>query len=222
MEKSESMERSTWTKIAFGLLIAAIAARIILGFFPVPLPAEPYSADGQDGVLQTVTITEIRRCFFAVSADGSGCYYYIVKTSDGAEGYLKTSGNYQDQSLVQPPEKDSDRLENFSYWLTLTGMSVRLPDSAAGTLEEQTRFWEKITFLPSYLESAGGRVQDAYAPFSGKVALDIDYTEITKDNPACLWASIACGVFFVWLMALLLAEYFSGSRGRKQAEDEKD
>ncbi|MBP5230108.1 MAG: hypothetical protein ILO68_00100 [Clostridia bacterium] len=164
-------------------------------------------------------MTEIRRCFFAV-ATGSSAYYYIVKMPDGSEGFLKTAGNYEDQILTKPPENESDRSDGTDYWLTLKGMSIRMPDSAAGTAEEQVRFWEKITFLPSYLESAGRNVQSAYAPFSGKTALDIDYKQTTKDNPACLWVNIACGVFFVWLVALLLAERFAGSgRGRKQNRD---
>ncbi|MBQ3935037.1 MAG: hypothetical protein II715_04395 [Clostridia bacterium] len=214
------MDRSTWTKIAFGLLIAAIVARLVLGFFPVPLPTEPYSPDGEPGVLQETTITEIKRCFFAVSPGSSGDYFYLVKTSDGKEGFVKSSGNFEDQVLVQPPENDSDRLDGISYWVRLTGMSVKLPDSAAGTSEEQSRFWEKITFIPSYLETFGGNVHEAYAAFSGKTALDINYKDVTKENPACFWVSIVCAVFFVWLVALLLAEYFSGSRRNRRKKGE--
>lgn len=212
------MEKSTWVKIASGLLIAAVAARLILSFFPVPLPIADYTADGQAGELQGFTITELQRCFSALSYDGKASWFYRVRLKDGSEGFLKSSGNYVDEKLVEPPEKEEDREQDVSYWLDLTGMSVRMPDSAAGTTDEQTRFWESITFVPAYLEANGGNVASAYEPFRGKTALDIDYTKTTEDNPACIWVNILCACLFLWVLALLLSDYISIRKKKKEPE----
>ncbi|MBO4366344.1 MAG: hypothetical protein J5843_01670 [Clostridia bacterium] len=215
------MEKSTWVKIVSGLLIAAVIARIILAFFPVPLPIADYSADGTPGELQGLTVTEIERCFTALSYDGKACWFYRIRLKDGSEGFLKSSKNFLTEKLTEPPANDEDRDPAVSYWADVTGMSVRLPDSAAGTTEEQTRFWESITFVPEYLEANDGNVNKAYEPFRGKVALDMDYTTTTEDNPACLWVNILCAVLFVWVLALLLSEYISIRRRPKEPEPDE-
>ena len=215
------MEKSTWVKIASGLLLAAIVARIILAFFPVPLPIADYSSDGEPGELQGLTVTEIERCFSALSYDGKASWFYRIRLKDGSEGFLKSSNNYKTETLAEPPENKEDWDPSLSYWADVTGMSVKLPDSAAGTTEEQTRFWESITFVPEYLEKYGGNVNQAYEPFRGKVALDTDYDKTTEDNPACLWVNILCAVLFIWVLALLLSEYFSIRRRPKEPEAEE-
>ena len=215
------MERSTWVKIASGLLIAAIVARVILAFFPTELPVGEYRSDGTAGELQGMTITEIRRCFSALSYEGKVSWFYRVRLTDGSEGFLKTSGNYLDEVMTEPPANDEDRVDGVSYWYPVTGMSVQLPDSAAGTTEEQMRFWESVVFVPSYLEENGGNVNQAYEPFRGKIALDADYDKLTEDNPACIWVNILCAVLFLWVLALLLTEYVSIRRKPKtDAEDQ--
>lgn len=212
------MERTTWAKIAFGLLLAALAARLILAFFPTHLPLEPYNPDAEGGELQETTITSIERCFSAVSMDGKVCYYYRVRTVEGEEGFLKTAVNCINEELVEPPENDEDRKDDVHYWQHVTGMAVKLPDTASSSAEDQTRFWEIVTFDSAYLERFGGNVRDAYAAFSGKAALDIDYSKLTVDNPACLWVNLLCLALFIWMVALLLAEYFSGRSPRKKDE----
>lgn len=216
------MERTDKVKIALAVLIAALLARVILGFFPTPLAFAPYTASGEGGVLEETTVTDLRLCFSAVSVDGTVGYYYLIHTEDGVSGFLKSSEKYISESLEPLPPEGTEKDPAKHYYYHATGISVILPNSSSGTVTEQASFWEIITFENDYLTEHNGDVVSAFAPFCSAVALDMSYTDTTENNPACFWVSLVCLAAFIWMLVLLLAEYFSGRRMKKKSGDEPE
>ena len=187
------MERTDKAKIVLVILLVLLLARLILGFFPVPLEFSPYTGAGEASALQETDVKEIRYCFGAERLKNVPLYFHRIVTADGADGVLISTTKYRTETLEEP--------------VHVTGITTRMPKDPE---EERTKQqnWSKLVFEKEYLLECGSEAA-AYEPFGNALALDLTFSDTTEDNPACLWVSIAAFAAFCCLLALLLAEYVS-------------
>ncbi len=199
------MERTDKVKIALGILLVALAVRLLLGFFPIPLDFAPYDNRSETGQLQTVSFTAIRLCMTVKQENTGAMYYYLLRTEDEQDGLLASSTLYFDETFSEP--------------VVFTGITVVLPDPDAVAPDAEAAFYAKFTFAEDFLKEHEGEAAEAYRTVQGLTALDATFQDKTKENPACFWVSLAAAAAFCWMLALLLREYLNGRRKKAPAKE---
>lgn len=198
------MERTGKVKIALAVTVTALLIRCILHYlFPIPLEFASYDGAGESGQLQTLTATDIRY-LFAYAAEGQKArYFYRVHTQDGAEGILLSDVKYYNETFEEP--------------VRFTGCTLRLPEPPEAGSADKRRFLEALTAEPGYQQECGLDAEGIYRETMRLTALDLSFTDTTEENPASFWFSLIAAGAFIWMLALLLSEYF----GRRKANDKK-
>ncbi len=193
------MERTGKAKIALGILIAALAVRCILHYlFPIPLEFAPYDGKSESGLLQTLNATDIRFVFAYASEGQEPTYFYRVHTQDGNEGVLLSRVKYRNETFETP--------------VRFTGRTLRLPDPPE---ENKEAFYGPLLAEPGYQQEYGLDKEGVYRETARLTALDLSFTDTERENPACFWFSLLAAIAFIWMLALLLSEYFGRRRGTK-------
>ena len=179
------MDRTLKVKIALGVTLVFLAARLILGLFPVPLEFAPYSTEGKAATLQKVSFVEIQLVFSLVTDDNIPVYYYKVVQTDGSEGAVCSKVLYNNETFEEP--------------VTFTGMITRVAPT-------EDLYDPAIVVIPE------GGDPEAYKKMEGVSVLNRDYTQTTTDHPACFWVAAGGFISFCVMLAMLLKEYAGGKR----------
>ncbi len=196
------MERTEKVKIALAILLAALAVRCILHYlFPIPLEFAPYNGTSESGLLQTLNATDIRFVFAHMSEGQKPTYFYRVHTQDGSEGVLLSRVKYKAETFETP--------------VTFTGRTLRLPEPPE---ESKQTFYESLLVEPGYQQEHGLDKEGVYRETARLTALDLSFTDTEKENPASFWFSLLAAGAFIWMLALLLTEYFGRRRGTKETD----
>lgn len=198
------MERTNKVKIALGILLVLLAIRCVLGFFPKPLEFAPYTGEGVDGDLQTVSFTEIRYAMTIKPEGGKMTHYYLVQTTEGSKGLVSSATKYIDEVFESP--------------VTFTGMLASLPNPDEISADHQEFFYSQITPSDSFLKEYGSKTE-VYRALCDLPVLNRDFEETETDHPAAFWVSILAFAAFCWMLAMLLKEYSAGRKSKKQKEE---
>lgn len=214
------MERTDKVKISLVVLLALIAARLVLGFFPTPLEFAPYAADAEAGELQTVDAVDATLCMTFAPAGQMPRYFYRFRTESGEEGLLtRAASKKQTGPLIGDVYLEVVDPESGIY--NFAGRTYRLRDPEDISPEEQESFYAQLTFPEEELVKYGGDKTAAYRALCGSAALEL-YTDDqrTTPHPATFWVSLATMAAFCVMLAMLLKEYFGGRRKRAKEEEE--
>ncbi len=216
------MERTTKIKITLAVLLVLLLARWILGFFPEPLEFAPYTGEGEAGLLQGVTFSEIKHVMTVVPEDGKTTYYYFVTYDHDKVGLVCSTTKYIDEVfgyeiVFHEPTGGTKKVQKT---VTFTGMTVDLPGADTVKEENKEYFYSQITFADTYLAKFGGDEEAAYRSVCDSTVLDRDFE--AKENPnlaATIVSFLAFGAFCV-MLAMLLKEYAGGKKRDKSRSEE--
>lgn len=214
------MERTDKVKISLGVLLALIAVRLVLGFFPTPLEFAPYAADAEAGELQTVDAVEATLCMTYAPAGQLPRYFYRFYTESGEEGLLtRASAKKHTGPLIDDTYLEVVDPENGIY--NFAGRIYRLRPPEEIPAEEQESFYAQLTFPEEELVKYAGDKTAAYRALCGTAALELYPDDQRADpHPAVFWVSLATMAAFCVMLAMLLKEYFGGRRKREKGEEE--
>lgn len=215
------MERTTKIKITLAVLLVLLLARWILGFFPVPLEFAPYTGEGEAGLLQSVTFSEIKHVMTIVPEDGKTTFYYFVTYDHDKTGLVCSTTKYIDEVFGTEVivNESTDVSEEVVKTVTFTGMTVDLPGADTVKEENKEYFYSQITFADTYLAKFCGDEEAAYRSVCDITVLDRDFE--AKENPniaATIVSFLAFGTFCV-MLAMLLKEYAGGKRAKARSEE---
>ena len=215
------MERTDKVKICLGVLLALIALRLVLGFFPTPLEFAPYSPDAKEDELQTVDAVDAVLCMTFTPSGQMPRYFYRFYTESGEEGLItRASGKKNSGVLISDDYLEVVDQEAGIY--NFAGRIYRLRDPDEIPTEEQELFYSQITFPEEELAKYGGDKAAAYRALSATAALDLFNDSLRTDpHPAVFWVSAATMAAFCVMLAMLLKEYFGGRRKRPKGEAEE-
>lgn len=214
------MERTDKIKIALGVLLVLIAARLVLGFFSTPLEFAPYAPDAEAGELQTADAegATVTLCMTFAPAGQMPRYFYRFYTESGEEGLLthasskKNPGNKIGDDYLEVVDPEAG-IYNFA------GRTYRLRNPDEIPLDEQESFYGQLTFPEEELLKYGGDKAAAYRALCDTAALELfDDDQRTDPHPAVFWVSLATMAAFCVMLAMLLKEYFGGKRKRAKEE----
>lgn len=179
------MDRTLKVKIALGVTLVFLAARMVLGFFPVPLEFAPYSTTGEKTALQRISFSEITHAFSVLDVQGDPVHYYWVEQTDGTVGAVCSRVKYIDERFEEP--------------VTFTGIINFLEP-----MEDPAN--SSAIVVPE-----GGKIGD-YAEMEKIAILNRDFTDTTTDHPACIWVAGCAFLSFCVMLAMLLRDYAGGKR----------
>lgn len=215
------MERTTKIKITLGILLVLLLVRWILGFFPVPLDFAPYTGEGEAGLLQTVTFSEIKHVLTVAPEDGKATYYYFVTYDHDKTGLVCSTTKYIDEvfGTEEIVDESNDTSTTVTKTVTFTGMTVDLP--AADTVKEENKefFYSQITFADAYLAEFGGDEEAAYRSVCDITVLNRDFETKETPNLAATIVAFLAFIAFCVMMAMLLKEYAGGKRDKSRREE---